>query len=62
MKNCIICGSEVEYPSFDFCEECSNMSVEEIEGRYLEKWASATRQDQPEARSQEDPCKSPRPI
>jgi hypothetical protein len=60
MKNCIICGSETKHPSFDFCEGCFNMSIEEIEARHLEKRASATRKDQQEAPSREDSCKSPR--
>jgi len=61
MKNCIIRGSETKHPSFDFCEECFAMSIEEIEERYLKRRASATRKDQQEAPSREDSCKSLKP-
>ena len=61
MKNCIICGSETKHPSFDFCEECFNSSVEELEERYERKRASATGKDQHEAHVQEESSNSPRP-
>jgi len=62
MKNCIICGSKTKHPSFDFCDGCFNMSIEEIEKRYLEKRASQTREDHQEAPSREDSRKSLRPV
>ena len=60
MKNCILFGLETNHPSFDFCEKCFSMTIEEIEEKYLKKGASATRQDQHEAHIQEESCNSPR--
>jgi hypothetical protein len=60
MKNCIICGSVTRHPLFDFCEECFNTPIEELQKRYERKRASQTREDQQEAPSREDSCKSPK--
>lgn len=62
MKECILCGAAVKYPSFDFCEACFAMTIEEIEEKFLKKGASATRQDQLETHGQERSCEPPRPI
>lgn len=51
MKKCILCGEPTKLDSNDFCEECFNSSVEELEERYERKRASATGKDQQEARS-----------
>jgi hypothetical protein len=37
MIHCIICGRKTKHPSFDYCEECFNTSIEEIEKRYSNK-------------------------
>jgi hypothetical protein len=61
MKNCILCGSEVKNPLFDFCEKCFKTSIAELEEKYLKRRASQTREDHQEAPSREDSCKSLRP-
>ena len=41
-KRCILCGAETKRSSFDFCEKCFAMPMEEIEERYLKKRGSLT--------------------
>lgn len=52
MKNCIICGEPTKFDSNDFCEECFNSSIEELEERYERKRASETGKDHQEARAE----------
>jgi hypothetical protein len=37
MKNCIICGEATKHPSYDFCEDCFNSSIEELDRKYRQK-------------------------
>jgi hypothetical protein len=46
MKPCILCGKPTKYQTYDFCEECFGLSIEEIEARYLRGGRSETYEDQ----------------
>lgn len=34
MKQCIICKAETKHPSYDFCEACFNLSIDELDRKY----------------------------
>jgi hypothetical protein len=61
MNNCIICGSKTKYPLFDFCEECFNTSIEELDKKYGRERASQTSEDHEKAQPAEDSFKSCQP-
>lgn len=58
MKKCIICGEPTKLDYYDFCEECFNTPIEELQERYERKRASETREDQRKAQPTENPYES----
>lgn len=54
MGKCFICGNPTKLDFYDFCEECFNSTVEELEKKYERKRAPQTQQDQRKAQPTED--------
>ena len=61
MKKCIICGEPTKLDCYDFCEECFNTPIEELQARYERKRPSETREDQRKAQPTEDPYEACQP-
>jgi len=45
MKSCFLCGQPTKVPCYDFCEKCFNLTIEEIEERYLGRGGNEIRQE-----------------
>jgi len=58
MKNCFLCGQPTKVPCYDFCDRCLNLSIEEIEDRFLKKRIPDIREEQKHVGATGDPCQS----
>lgn len=45
-RGCILCDEPTEFDFHNFCDRCLNLSIEEIEERFLKKTTLDVREDQ----------------
>jgi hypothetical protein len=60
-RGCILCGEPTEFDFHNFCDRCFNLSIEEIEERFLKKTTLDVREDQKQPGATEDPCEPCQP-
>lgn len=55
-RGCILCGEPTEFDFHNFCDRCFNLSIEEIEERFLKKTTLDVREDQKQPGATGGPC------